>query len=199
MRLFKSRLRSCTSVHIALTQIYVLQANTAKSRMGWQRTFIGLLDLMSGAECDRFGSCVLLEAAESTVAVFCTHMDIWSFCPLSADLSFLCNVIWVSCLFMLTESNSTVFDHYIVSLKSSRYHPPSLSHCVFYTRSEASPSCSGVTHWQKVWNYGRLIHLHTLYRVIWLDSCSWPVVITALVFLPCNLAKLRPVAWRLLS
>lgn len=57
------------------------------------------------------------------VAVFCTHIDIWSFCPLSADLSFLCNVTWASCLFMFTARNPTVFDYFIVSLKSSQYSP----------------------------------------------------------------------------
>lgn len=143
--------------------------------------------------------CVLLEAAESTVAVFCTHMDIWSFCPLSVDVSFLRNVIWVSCLFMFTESNSTVFDHYIVSLKSSRYHPTvSVTLCPLYKARGLAQLFLGytLTEGVKLWEINSPPYFVPCHMTGFLlvASCH-----NRFGFLPCNLAKLRPVAWRLLS
>lgn len=135
---------------------------------------------------------------KSTVAVFCTHMDIWSFCPLSSDLSFLCNVIWVSCLFIFTESNSAVFDHYIVS-KSSRYYPTvSVTLCLLYKVRGLPQLFLGytLTEGVKLWEINLPPYFLPCHMTgFLLMACCH----NHIGFMPCNLAKLRPVAWRLLS
>lgn len=125
--------------------------------------------------------CVLLEAPESTVAVFCTHMDIWSFCPLSADLSFLCNVIWVSCLFMFTESNSTVFDQ-----KSSWYYPTiSVTLCLLYKVRGLAQLFLGCTlTGVKLWEINSPPYFVPCHMTGFLLVASWH---NHFGFFPCNL------------
>lgn len=174
---------------------------------------------MSGAEKHTMYCFLQMRTCLVSVAVFCTRMDIEYFCPPCKALPLLCYVIERSNLFMFAaifdpfiaslkrerkkQKKATGAELKANVLKRLPFFqlPPFLcqvASCLVFEVNGLPFNSSWVTHWQHLaCGWGRLyrqriFHLHTLSRVLWLDS-SWPVVISASGFsLPVTLSRDRP-------